>query len=735
MHDVHFRGRRLFLPNNTVAVVLLCPLSGAALPARAQSRPAHHRDVEAIAAGFEQRKARALKRIIEAEPPKPEDIVKDRPFVFKQVKALAILYHAQQTGDTSRVDEANRLLMEVTKLIGENDRRQLPRHAGLAIVLRTLILFDDRPDLLYPETKAKLKYGKEPDGTVDPKESLQHLLPRTCYDPGLHIGYYKWPTPFEGAAHYTENHRMSATVHGLLMCQVLGDQTYDPPDGPPLPVRSDDPDQPCYWKYWKKAFYDFLEGYEKPRYPIEPWQFEQFRHMDWGITEKDGTIYTQIFLGDFWILVDIIDDPHIAKYSEMFVDLILADYAEEAVKGVFVGPHENSEKDTVRGFPGFMAPYNHLLFDDLPYEPIAHRYYGWGSWGFLSLLTSPYNPTHPDFPKVLIDMAVNKPADGYMVREGINRSRKRIVRRPNDRGQLYARVLPDDDAPMRVGKPKATWVMPDYSLGFGIDSWVGWGYDAGGAYVATPSDTRRDAGLAVIPFGHPNNNHFDLKFTLICPMSSVVGKGAAITQCGTEELPAKLWIKDGFDQDFDTHDRWMFFAARSVLDRDVYVAVRPVLGSYRPGQPRRVGHVLREDKLKLPYQLVPQGIRGEFIAMDNPADFLVWEMSDGDRFASFEEFKQAVMNRKLNVDEKSVTYTSTAGQVLRFNRADRARHQLDGQTIDFADYSHVVNNPWGQWPQDAKKASFRSERHSAHYDFDPKRNGVFADEMPEKVVK
>ncbi len=716
-------------------IVLFCVLVVVTSGLYGEPMRVQHRNVDKIAAEFNTRKARALQQIIDAGYPAPDSPVSKRPFVFKQVKALAILYHAQQTGNMSLIDEANRLLMEVTKLIGEDDRRQLPRHAGLAIVMRTLILFDDRPDLLYPATKAKLKYGKEPDGTVVPGESLQRLLPRTCYDPALHIGYYKWPTPFEGAAHYTENHRMSATMHALLLCQILGDQTYDPPDGPPLPVRSGDPDQPCYWKYWKKAFYDFLEGYKKPPYPIEPWQFEQFRHIDWGITEKDGTIYTQIFLGDFWMLIDIIDDPHIAKYSEMFVDLILADYAEEAVKGVFAGAHENSEKDTVRGFPGFMAPYNHLLFDDLPYEPIVHRYFGWGSWGFLSLLTSPYNPTHGDFPKVLIEMAVNKPAGGYMVREGINQSRQRMIRRDNDRGQLYARALPKNATAMRVGKPKATWVMPDYSLGFGIDSWVGWGYDAGGAYVATAAKTRSETGLAVIPFAHHNNNHFDLKFTLICPMSSVVGRGAAITQCGTKELPSKLWIKDGFDKDFDTHDRWMFFSASSVPGRDVYLAIRPVLSGHHPGEPRQVGYVLRKDKLKLPYQSVPEGIRGEFVAMDNPSDYLVWEMGDADQFASFDAFKQAVMSNELIVHKDAITYTSTHNQRLLFHREDHNKHSIDGEQVNFDDYAFVVNNPWGQWRQNTKKAAFKNKDYSAHYDFDPNRNGVFLDEMPKKVVK
>ncbi len=51
------------------------------------------------------------------------------------------------------------------------------------------------------------------------------------------------------------------------------------------------------------------------------------------------------------------------------------------------------------------------------------------------------------------------------------------------------------------------------------------------------------------------------------------------------------------------------------------------------------------------------------------------------------------------------------------------------------DYAYVINNPWGQWKQDAKKAHFEGGGYSAQYDFDPNGNGLFVDETPGKVVK
>jgi hypothetical protein len=670
------------------------------------------RDIQTIIEGFNERRFAAIGALIDAEI--PEDVCSG--FLSNQIKAQAILYQAEHTKDYSRIKEANDRLLNFCRRLDEPESEWWRRtnHGGAMIVMRILLRYADRPDLLFPETVAKIKDGKEPDGKIIPEESLRYYIPIICYNEKFHIGFYRWKVPFENAWEYTENHRLQLTVHALLICQIYGAECYAPPDGPTLPLRSTEKGAADYWGYWKGAFYDYLIGYSKPRYPIEPWQFGKFRHMDWGITEKDGATYTHVFMGDFWLLRDVIDDPIMAKYSELFIDLLLADYAEEAVRGIFVGAHENSEKHSFR-LPGLLHIFNHLLFADLAFVPPARDYFDWGAWAYTSVLTSDYNPIHPDFPRVILDVAVNKPAEGYMVTEAVAET--------------------EDGLP---GKPKATWIKPDYALGFGIESWIGWGYHGGGVYVATHGESLENAGLAILPFGMDDNNHFDLKYSRICPIYSVVGKGVAITQCGTEQLPAKIWIKDGFIENFTTKPPWLFFTAGTSLDRAVYIAIRPVLSGYQIDQPRTPGAIVPlpgDDVPEWAFSTVPFNIGGKIIKFDNPADYLIWEVSDEDALPTFEDFKRAIVNNELTVTNSIISYTSCENIRLTFHRQNPRQSSVNSERIDLDHYRYVIKNPWMDWKQNEQKAYFRRGSNSAFYDFDPDGDGIFMDEMPVKTIE
>jgi hypothetical protein len=397
----------------------------------------------------------------------------------------------------------------------------------------------------------------------------------------------------------------------------------------------------------------------------------------------------------------------------MFVDLVLADYVEEVVRGVYAGAHENSEKHSLR-LPGLLHIYDHLLFDDLPFAPPARDYFDWGAWGYLSVLVSDYSPAHPDFPKALIDVAVNKPSEGYMVTEAVAET--------------------SDGLP---GKPKTTWIWPDRSLGFGTNSWVGWGYHGGGAYVATPGDSLADVGLAILPFGMDDNNRFDLKYSRVCPLQSVVGRGVAITQNGTERLPSKIWIKDGFEEDFGYRPPWMFFAARSSLSRGVFIAIRPVLSGRQVDTPREPGTIVRligQDVPEWAKSTVPREASGKIVKMTNARDYLVWEMSDSGRHASFEAFKRAVVANDLKVSNDRIIYTSCDGVEIQFHRNEFMLHRINGKAVDYGDYRYVIRNPWTKWPQNKKRARMSRGAFSASYDFDPDDDGLFVDRMPEKIV-
>jgi hypothetical protein len=369
----------------------------------------------------------ALEEIIDADVP-PE--ICDE-FLSNQIKALSILYVADKTNNYERVDYANILLMDFYRLLDEpGDWLRKTNHGSIMLGMRTLILFEDMPNLLYPETVAKLREGKEPDGTINPEESLKSYFDETCWDPDRHIGIHQWPTAWEGAWEYTENHRLQMTANALLMCQIFENESYNPSDG----------------------------------------------------------------------------------------------------------------------------------------------------------------------------------------------------------------------------KPKATWIKPDYSLGFGIDSWVGWGYHAGGAYVASKGNSLREAGLAILPFGMDDNNHFNLKYSEICPMHSE-----------------------------DT--------------------------------PRKPGTIVRLKGENIPdwaYSIVPKDASGKIIKMELSSDYLIWEMSDKDQHPSFDDFKKDIVNNELTIDSISIIYISCRGDKLTLDRNTSSKHLINDHIVDKNNFRFVIQNPWGEWKQNQKEAFFKS---------------------------
>ena len=124
----------------------------------------------------------------------------------------------------------------------------------------------------------------------------------------------------------------------------------------------------------------------------------------------------------------------------------------------------------------------------------------------------------------------------------------------------------------------------------------------------------------------------------------------------------------------------------------------------------------------------------KIMKLNTPSDYLVWEMSDSDRHASFEAFKRAIVANGLKVSDDRIVYTSCDGMELTFHRHDFRRHRINGKTMDYDDYRYVIRNPWMTWPQNKKYAHIQRGAFSASYDFNPDGDGVFVDRMPEKIV-
>jgi len=585
-------------------------------------------------------------------------------------QGLVLLDRAEETGDRSRVAEANRLLVEGSERIDDGIEDAAAHHGGAFTFLRALLLFGDRPELLRPATADRLRRALEPY--------------REAVYPA--VGERPWRPDEEGL---TENHRLQLIVTGMLLSEVDAGRTWRG-----APVRE-------IWSWYRDAYLRYNDAWGDGRTD----HFE----ADVSAAERDSLGYFHVYLGDHWMVRDLHSDPVIRAHAEILVDRLLADWAEDAVLGLYTGySGRHYHRSHADGSPTWALGY--LLFDGLGYEPDVRGPHamalgtGWGGWAHLSIVTGDYTPASPSFPKVLVDLARDK-GSGYLVTEGTD--------------------------------PRANWVERDFALGFlaaGVGSYDRW---AGGFSVA---GARRGGGLNVTPYyGAEPLPEAQGKPTY--QSATVLAGRVAITRnWGAQELRrgpdgrrgtaddravplprGRLWVSRerwgdearAFD-DVVREGAWLFLRERSEVGRrDVYLAVRPVEGGLR-----RLGDV-------------QDGMAFELTA---PGTATVWEVGTSEDFRSFDAFRRDVADNRLAVRERAVTYGSSATRTtLTLDRTDAGAHEVDGRRVDWSSFAHGFSTPWSTNPFGSATASLARHGYGASYDWDPDHDGDY-DEPPVKVV-
>ena len=114
---------------------------------------------------------------------------------------------------------------------------------------------------------------------------------------------------------------------------------------------------------------------------------------------------------DYWLIRDLFSDPVVSKHAEILLDRTLIDMAEDTVMGMYTGAAGRYyESLPTEGINQHVHIIDYLLFDSLGYElPLDHEYvWGFGAWGYANMIASDYNPTSPDFPKAIVDLAIDK---------------------------------------------------------------------------------------------------------------------------------------------------------------------------------------------------------------------------------------------------------------------------------------------------------------------------------------
>ena len=178
-------------------------------------------------------------------------------------KAIGLLERAQRTGDMSRVDEANGLIhAEMDRMDPTTSQGALYHGAPLAL-MTAYLRYEDRPDLLHPETKERLKTGHKADGNVDPDHSLvvyKELIfsPYTADNVNLGIAEFN-PWQPQPTADYngTENHKLQILTVALLMTEIYAGETFDG-----FPVKDDTAETDDFWHYFRDAFLRYSSKWE-----------------------------------------------------------------------------------------------------------------------------------------------------------------------------------------------------------------------------------------------------------------------------------------------------------------------------------------------------------------------------------------------------------------------------------------------------------------------------------------
>ncbi|MBU1130278.1 hypothetical protein KKE45_03080, partial [Patescibacteria group bacterium] len=604
------------------------------------------------------------------------------------VYAMLIFYLAEQTDDYSKVPLANQRVLQSARNIDEirSDEKQ-ERRVSIGNGLdysRLVLMYRDKPDLLYPSSLQKLLNGIEPPNSGFPSnenESLRYFQKEVTFSDYWGIGIHKYNPwrPQNG----TENHLLNYIAQGLLISEIYKDETYNPKDGSEVSMKDQTTQADDYWHYWKDAFFFWLIG--GPNSYSDQYHHH---HLDYGIREKDSATYGHYFLGSLWLILDFVDDPNVKQYAEMYLDLLMADRHEEVLGGLYTGTHTRSSQyyQALREKPGIVIS-GYLLFDNIPYQinsDLGSLLHYAKPWINTSIAFSKYNPTHPNFPHVLTSLAVNKPETGYLVTE--------------------AECNLEETKPSTA---EANWITTDYSLGFFLNNTYGDAGLNGGFYVDNGTD--RESGLAIIPFAGSNEGFNTTNGTPHTRIYSLVAQDVAITRHGRDTHPAKIWIKNGFSSSYS--NGWMFYQAKTSSNKNIYIAINPVSadhgsdGNLDPGSVRNFSKSTVE---------------------------LIWEVSDSTRHISFDNFQDDIIDNPLTDSGGIIEYTSGRDITLRFFRNDYNSSQINGQPINWDDYKYVVKNPWISWPWKTQTATMSKDGYTAEYDFDANNDGVFND--PVKTV-
>ncbi len=592
-------------------------------------------------------------------------------------RGMALIDRAVRTGDMSRIAEANSYIYNDVGKVDPTSWEGSLSHGAPLPLISAYLRYKDRPDLLYPSTRDRIKTGKLKNGTVDRNKSLipykekifnKYTTDKMNFDIAT---FNPWDPTGPGGYNGTENHKLQTITSAMLLTEVYAGETYRG-----YPVKDNTSARDDFWHYFRDAFFRYSGVWTSNGSPND--------HFGGDVVglEKDAQQYTRAYVEDYWLIRDFFSDPVVKKHAEIFLDRTLIDMAEDTVMGMYTGPGgRHYTLSETNGHTMHIHVINYLLFDNLGFDfPLNHGYrWGFGAWGYGAMLTSDYNPTHPDFPKAIIDLARNKEG-GYLVTNGRMRH--------------------------------ANWVEDKIALGFPVNGRIYGEGHAGGFFVYNKFS--HGPGLNIVSYY--GNIPFDKKRPQQV-FNGIVDRRTALIRDYNGGNQLKIWIQNGFDS-VDMTSTWMFFREPMAGGGEAYLAIRPSVGGHSEGA-----------------AITTANMKGRVRVINTKEAPLIWEMSTSNEHSSFAAFKADIQDNALTVTSSRVTYTSSKnGVTLSYDRANNQAHQVNGKTVSWSDYDHGFKTPWSSNKYGSHKAEVNKGGYSVQYDWSPTSGGSF-DKMPTKTVK
>lgn len=396
-----------------------------------------------------------------------------------------------------------------------------------------------------------------------------------------------------------------------------------------------------------------------------------------GLFIEAGSQYNVDSLRAIYDLYDLSDDAELKRRAGSFLTLYWASWAEEQIDGVQGG-------GKAREYLKWGLGGNSVL------EHLSWFYFGMGKElmpesddGEIVFLLSDYR-----VPAVVLDIALDvKNRGSYEIRQwplglalhGYNEPPNYRIDIKGGRLLRYSYCTPSFilGTMMEESRPETDWAEISAQ-----NRWQG---------VIFSGDI--DARIFPVPAGIDGAGKIDKSASSYNSFWSVQSKGALITQklkTGLHVGPMRVWFSHAGLSERGESEGWVFTVAPGA-----YAAIRIVSGA---------SHWQADDK-------------GDWLVSDDEFSPIIMEVAQKSDFADFKAFRQKVQSHPVQFKDKTLEYTSLAGDSFTFYADYRQPPRINGKPVDYAPPQASLRSPFVNADWNSGVVSLKKDARHVTLDF------------------